>query len=169
MSLTQTGPTRRRHGKHLKSIWTTAASWFSNPPEDPDRLAEKPPPKEILAKRSGELRSRRMKTAVKSPESADYRRGPGIFLTETPLTAAPTCPPKPRRRRKHFFRPLFPRNPHFPALRSDSMALSGDSRRKQTPSSLSGDSRRKQTPSSPCVRFFIGDDLERCGYRSLLA
>ena len=29
----QTGSTRRQHGKHLKSIWTTAASWFSNPPD----------------------------------------------------------------------------------------------------------------------------------------
>jgi hypothetical protein len=46
-----------------------------------------------------------MKTAVKSPESAVYRRGLGIFLAETPLTEAP----------KHLFRPLFPRNPHFPA------------------------------------------------------
>ena len=46
-----------------------------------------------------------MKTAVKSPESADYRRGPGIFVTETPTTEAP----------KHFFRSLFPRNPLFPA------------------------------------------------------
>ena len=45
---------------------------------------QKPPPKEILAQRSGELRSRRLKTAVKSPESAVYRRGMGIFLTETP-------------------------------------------------------------------------------------
>jgi hypothetical protein len=59
----------------------------------------------------------------------------GIFLTETPSSEAP----------KHFFRPLFPRNPHFPALqstpklrqagRSDPMALSGASRRKQIPSS----------------------------------
>jgi hypothetical protein len=125
MSLTQTGSTRRRHGKHLKSIWTTAAPWFSNPPEYPDRLAEKPPPKEILAQRSGELRSCRMKTAVNSPESAVYRRGLGIFLTETPLTAAP----------KHLFGPLFPRNPHFPALWSDPMAVSKTSRRKQIPSS----------------------------------
>jgi hypothetical protein len=65
-----------------------------------------------------------MKTAVKSPEPSDYRCGLGIFITETPLTAAP----------KHFFRPLFPRTPHFPALRSDPMALSGASRRKQIPS-----------------------------------
>jgi hypothetical protein len=39
-----------------------------------------------------------MKTAVKSPESAVYRRGLGIFLAETPLTEAP----------KHLFRPLSP-------------------------------------------------------------
>ncbi|MGL4399497.1 MAG: hypothetical protein ACRCXD_06490, partial [Luteolibacter sp.] len=66
-----------------------------------------------------------MKTAVKSPESAVYRRGLGIFLTNTPPTDTP----------KHLFRPLFPRNPHFPALRPDPLALSGASRRKQTPSS----------------------------------
>jgi hypothetical protein len=66
-----------------------------------------------------------MENAVKSPESAVYRRELGIFLTETPLAAAP----------KHFFRPLFPRNPHFPALRSVSLALSEASRRKQIPSS----------------------------------
>jgi hypothetical protein len=46
-----------------------------------------------------------MKTAVKSPAPTDYRRGLGFFLTETPPTGAP----------KHLFRPLFPRNPHFPA------------------------------------------------------
>jgi hypothetical protein len=67
-----------------------------------------------------------MKTAVKSSESAVYRRGLGIFLIETPLTAAP----------KHLFRPLFPRNPHFPALRSVPMAVSEGSRQKQIPSSL---------------------------------
>jgi hypothetical protein len=103
--------------------------------KQPDRLANKPQPKEILAKRLGELRSRRMKTAVKSPESAVSRRGLGIFLTETPRTDTPTCPPKPRRRRKHLFRPLFPRNPHFPALRCGPLALSGASRTKQITSS----------------------------------
>ncbi len=74
-------------------------------------------PKKSLAKRSGELRSRRMKTAVKSPESAVYWRGLGIFLTETPLAAAP----------KHFFRP------HFPVLRSVSLALSEASLRERIP------------------------------------
>ena len=42
-----------------------------------------------------------MKTAVKSPESADCRGGLGIFLTETPPTGTP----------KHFFRPLSPATP----------------------------------------------------------
>jgi hypothetical protein len=111
--------TKAKHGRHPKSIWTTAASWFSNTPEDPDRLAEKPPPKELLAKRLGELRSCRMKTAVKSPESAFYRRGLGVLLTETPPTDAP----------KHLFCPLFPP----PPVRSP--ALSVASRRKQSPSS----------------------------------
>jgi hypothetical protein len=130
----QKATTKVKHGRHPKSSWTTAASWFSNTPEDPDRLAEKPPPKEFLAKRLGDLPSQLMKTAVKSSESAVYRGGLGIFLTETPSTDAPTCPPKPRRRRKHLFRPLFPRNPHFPARWSDPMALSAASRTKQFPS-----------------------------------
>jgi hypothetical protein len=41
----------------------------------------------------------------KSPNLAKYRRGLEFFLTETLPTVAP----------KHFFRPLFPRNPFFPA------------------------------------------------------
>jgi hypothetical protein len=45
-----------------------------------------------------------MKTVVKSPESADYRRGLGVFLTETPPTDTP----------KHFFRPLSPAPPFSP-------------------------------------------------------
>jgi hypothetical protein len=91
----------------------------------------------MLAQRFGVLRSRRMKTAVKSPEQAVYRRGLGIFLTETPSTDRP----------KHLFRPLFPRNPHFPALRSDSMALSGASRQKQIPKK-----RNPELPLSPVIR-----------------
>ncbi|RFC51889.1 MAG: hypothetical protein DVB22_001130 [Verrucomicrobia bacterium] len=30
---------------HPKSLWTTGASRFSNTPEDPGRVAGKPPPK----------------------------------------------------------------------------------------------------------------------------
>jgi hypothetical protein len=30
---TQTGSTKAKHGRHPKSIWTTAASWFSNTPD----------------------------------------------------------------------------------------------------------------------------------------
>jgi hypothetical protein len=45
-----------------------------------------------------------MKTSVKSPESAVYRRGLGIFLTETPPTDT----------QKHLFRPLFPATPISP-------------------------------------------------------
>ena len=66
-----------------------------------------------------------MKTAVKAPESSDYRCGLRFFLAETPSTDRP----------EHFFRPLFPRTPLFPALRSDPRAVSEASRRKQTPSS----------------------------------
>ena len=56
-----------------------------------------------------------MKTAVKSPESAVYRRGLGIILTETPPTDTP----------RHFFRPLFPRNPLFPASGLATGSLNG--------------------------------------------
>jgi hypothetical protein len=69
-----------------------------------------------------------MKIDVKFTESAAYRRGLGIFLTETPLPEAP----------EHFFRPLFARTPYFTALWSDLMAVSKTSRRKQIPSSGSG-------------------------------
>jgi hypothetical protein len=89
-----------------------------------------------------------MKTAVKSPESADYRRGLGIFLTETPPTDTP----------KHLFRPPFPRNPHFPALRS---GLGRRSAAKTPPPALSGASRRKQSPSS----HLLGLDHERLTFR----
>ena len=68
-----------------------------------------------------------MNLAVKSSESSDYRCGLGIFVAETPSTDRP----------KHLFRPLSPRNPHFPALRSGPLALSGASRTKQIPSSHS--------------------------------
>ena len=72
-----------------------------------------------------------MKTAVKSPESAVYRSGLGIFLPDTP---------------QHFFRPLFHCNPLSPALRSDPLALSGASRTKQIPSNLA-----MQIPSNKII------------------
>ena len=40
MSLTQTGSTKAKHGRHPKSIWTTVASWFSN---TPDKQEAQPP------------------------------------------------------------------------------------------------------------------------------
>jgi len=58
MSLTQTGSTKLRRGKPLKSIWTTGASWFSNPPEKGARASclfsksKKPPPKNNPKKQS---------------------------------------------------------------------------------------------------------------------
>ena len=59
------------------------------------------------------------------PHNARSWRGPGPFLTETPPTDSP----------KHLFRPLFPRNPLFPALRSGPTTVSEASRQKQIPSS----------------------------------
>jgi hypothetical protein len=59
MSLTQTGSTKVPHGKHPKSIWTTAERWFSN---TPDKQEAHPP------------QSRRQKESWQSgPES--YARG----------------------------------------------------------------------------------------------
>jgi hypothetical protein len=51
-------------------------------------LAGCQPPKESLPKRPGNLRSRRMKVAVSSPESAVYRCGLVIFPIEPPPTGA---------------------------------------------------------------------------------
>ena len=65
-----------------------------------------------------------MDAAVKFPESADYLRGLGFFHTETPSTDAP----------KHLFRPLFPRNPLFPRLRSGHRLFQRPSPPKQIPS-----------------------------------
>jgi hypothetical protein len=62
-----------------------------------------------------------METAVKSTDSADYGLGLAIFVTETPPTDE----------QKHLFHPLFPRNPHFPALRVSPMAFSGATRKSK--------------------------------------
>jgi hypothetical protein len=77
------------------------------------------------ASRRKQIPSRQMKTAVESPDPARSRR-----LAEHSSFQ--------RFSFQHFSFtqiPLFPRNPHFPALRSVPMALSGASRRKQIPSS----------------------------------
>ena len=66
--------TKLRHGRHPKSIWTTAASWFSNPPDPPGGYEKQPNPKKILAKRLGELGSRAVKIVVNSPDPARFRR-----------------------------------------------------------------------------------------------
>ena len=69
----------------------------------------------MLAKGLGRLSPLKMNGALKASESADYRRGLGIFLTETPPTDTP----------KHLSRPLFPRNPFFPRLRSGHRLFQG--------------------------------------------
>ena len=108
---TPNGSTRRRHGKHLKSTWTTGASWFSNTPrKEHGRPACFPNPKnrrqnEFLAKRPGKLRSRQMKTAENPPNSAKHRR-PAEHSSFQRFSF------------QHFSFtqiPLFPRNPLFPA------------------------------------------------------
>jgi hypothetical protein len=76
-----------------------------------------------------------MNGAFKASESADYRRGLGIFLTETPLATAA----------KYLFHPL------SPALRSDPIALSGASRQKQIPSSQPPSHQTLVSPVEPGV------------------
>ena len=69
-----------------------------------------------------------MKIAVKSPESAVCQRAAEHSSFQ-------------RFSFQHFSFtqiPLFPLNPHFPALRSGPLALSGASSRKQIPSSWAG-------------------------------
>jgi len=92
-----------------------------------DTNTEKPPPKEILAKRFGRLRSFRMKTAVKSPESAVYRRAAEHSSFQRfssqhlpPAMRVSTSSDSPEFVIAHvafsFTQiPLFPRNPIFPA------------------------------------------------------
>jgi hypothetical protein len=63
-----------RHGRHPKSIWTTAASGSSNPPDPPGGSVKQPNPRKILAKRLGELASRAMNMIVNSPDPAQFRR-----------------------------------------------------------------------------------------------
>ena len=118
-------PAYNPHFPALRSD-SMALSGASGRKQIPSNLVEKQPPKEILATRLGKLRSREMNLAVKSSESSDYWCGLRFFVVETPFTDGP----------KHLFRLLFPRNPHFPALWSDSRALSGASSRKQIPSDL---------------------------------
>jgi hypothetical protein len=67
-----------------------------------------------LAMRPGGLRSRSMKTAVKSPAPAPLQGEPGIF---SPNHRRPL-------QRNTSSAPLFPRNPLFPALRSAPTAIS---------------------------------------------
>ena len=66
-----------------------------------------------------------MKTVVKSPESAVYRPTPEV---SSPKHRPPTD-------RNTSFVPLFPRNPHFPALRSVQWLFQRPSPQKQIPSS----------------------------------
>ena len=98
--------------------------------------------KTILAKRTEELRSQQMNAALKSSELADYRRGLGIFLTETPPTDTP----------KHLFRP------HFPALRSDPMAFQGPPAESKFLAAKAGTARHKAfSKNAEIYRQWMGE------------
>jgi hypothetical protein len=58
----------------MQSNWTTDALWFSNTPEGTQLGPPKNRGQKILAKRTGELRSLRMKTAGNSPNSTESQR-----------------------------------------------------------------------------------------------
>jgi hypothetical protein len=73
-----TDSTKARHGNPRKSNSTTAALWFSKTPEDPDRLAEKPPRKE---------RRNLGNTARKATLAKDEFRGEIFRILRTPLWA----------------------------------------------------------------------------------
>jgi hypothetical protein len=92
-----------------------AASWFSNTAEDPDRIAEKPPPKEILAKRLEELRSRSKNSVINSHAPARSRRAAEHSSFQRfsfqPFSSTQI--------------PLFPRNPLFPASGLATGSLNG--------------------------------------------
>ena len=101
-----------RSGRHLKA--STAPF-------------KQPQPQEILATRTGKLRSRRMIFPPKSPNAAISRPTPEVF------------PPKhrPPTHRNTANAPLSPRNPLFPTLWSGPTAGSVAARQKQFPRSLS--------------------------------
>ena len=65
---------------------------------------KKPLPKKTLARRTGNLRSRAMKTVLKFPGSSKIWHGSGAFPAEIPTTAKPN----------HHLSPSFPRNPLSP-------------------------------------------------------
>jgi hypothetical protein len=100
-----TASTKAKHGRHLKSIWTTAASWFSN---TPDKQAARLP-KTVAKRNLGKAVWRATLTANENcRESFRYRQisasSGAFFLSAFQFSAFQLYP-----------NPLFPRNPHFPA------------------------------------------------------
>ncbi len=81
---------------------------------------KKPLPEKTLARRTGNLRSRAMKTVLKFPGSSKIWHGSGALPAEIPTTAKPN----------HHLSPSFPRNPLSPP--SDPVQ-----RRLQSPSAKS--------------------------------
>jgi hypothetical protein len=57
-----------------KSNWKTAAFWLSNPPDPARQQKNAPLPKKTLARRSGKLRSRKLRITVTPPNSAKSGR-----------------------------------------------------------------------------------------------
>ncbi len=86
----------------------------------PSRQKQIPSSKKTLARRTGNLRSRAMKTVLKFPGSSKIWHGSGAFPAEIPTTAKPN----------HHLSPSFPRNPLSPP--SDPVQ-----RRLQSPSAKS--------------------------------
>ena len=101
----------------------------------PRRQKNYPRPKKILAKRSGDLRSRRMILTVKT------RNGHRVTAVASRFSSLPTAP-------SPLFTsstPLFPRNPFFPRLWSSHELSQRPSPQKQIPSNHSARSITSRT------------------------
>ena len=151
-NLTQTGSTRRRHGKHPKSIWTTGGLWWSNTPEKrtgppAGRNRHKPPPKDLgKAGRKTTLGTNENRRKLSRISRALARLG--IFLTETPSSEAPT----------HFLRPPSPPQPPFSPPSGSLMSFL-----KHLPAK--SNFLAKNHPSTGCVVlcFFSAIQSKACG------
>jgi hypothetical protein len=103
--LSEMASTRALDGNPRKSNWTTAGSWFSNTPEDPDRLAEKADAERILGKAAWRA------TITTNEHRYEFSRSRPIsafsgafFLSAFQLYQVPPFPPQ----------PPFPRHPVRP-------------------------------------------------------
>jgi hypothetical protein len=149
--------TKALHGRHPKSRSVTVTPWFLKIPDSAHRGAQNPLPKTILARRTGRLGSVPMIFPPNAPNPA----------TSRPSAEHSYFRSFSFQRFSYSRRPLFPRNPLFPALRSAPTAVSGASRQKQIPSSQGRTKRRERDAALPRgdVREWRGPSRRRCRSR----